>query len=478
MTPPEFQDRDPLAAMDRPAGTARRSFLTGAAATVAALFAGRAAAKPAVQGPISTDAGSFMARAPGVSSKRQPPFQGPGVETQSGQAVYQLPRDHAWHGGDFYQTNDYNEWHYITALGRDVKTGERISVFWVPLAQGWVADDARPLHNVLFAFHNLDTGEFHTSMVYVTGPLATQGSAPNAKDFWFKYAIDDGKNGFTTTYDYPTETWGFSGYNTKNDKWNQPFKLDMKATLTSPGYVPMAYWGLESIGVDPQDRQNPESMYGLTYYYTAPRMAVTGSIEVGGRTIKFEADGWFEHQWGNFRNTYQYRYFWAWFRFNNGDTMTFRQYYQGEEFKDPRYNVNRYLFMDGTTHKRSYAFGPSIKVVPLKMWTSPKSGNSYPWYGRLETPQGTYYYEPSHPEQEGYGLAGAYIEGVIQLREGSPEGPIVATGFTEMISLTEPFDDGSDPSMGPPISRSLPEDPQLPWTPQGPRSGPSTGSKR
>ena len=39
----------------------------------------------------------------------------------------------------------------------------------VPLSQGWMAEDARPLHNVLFAFHNMDTGEFHTSMVYVTG---------------------------------------------------------------------------------------------------------------------------------------------------------------------------------------------------------------------------------------------------------------------------------------------------------------------
>jgi hypothetical protein len=72
-----------------------------------------------------------------------PPFAGPGVETQTGQAVYQLPRDHAWHGGAFYQTNDYNEWHYITALGRDVETGERISVFWVPLARGWMAQAER-----------------------------------------------------------------------------------------------------------------------------------------------------------------------------------------------------------------------------------------------------------------------------------------------------------------------------------------------
>ena len=388
------------------------------------------------------------------------------METTTGQALYTLPRDHAWHGGTFYQSNDFNEWHYITVLGRDLDTDERISLFWVPLSQGWMAAEGRPLSNVLFAFHNLDTGEFHTSMIYATGPLETEGSAPDAEDFWFRYAIDDGNNGFETKYRHDTETWSFSGYNTKDDMWNQPFRVAMTARAEAPGYVPMAYWGVESIGFDPQQRQNPETMYGLTYYYTAPNMVSEGTIEVGGRTIRFEGTGWFEHQWGNFRNTFQYRYFWAWFRFENGDLMTFRQYYEGEDYRNPHYEVNRYLHMDGQTFERSYAFGPSFKVIPSRMWTSPKSGKEYPWYGRIETPHGTFYYEPTFPEQEGYGLAGAYIEGVIQLRSGSPEGPIVATGFTEMIMLTEPFVDGTDPSYGPPISRSLPDDPDAPWTPK------------
>ncbi|NMT63126.1 lipocalin family protein [Marinobacter orientalis] len=405
-----------------------------------------------------------------AAGEMPPPVEGAGIETQSGQAAYQLPRDHAWHGGSFYQSNDYNEWHYITAIGEDVETGDRVSIFWVPLAQGWMSreEKERPLHNVLFAFHNLDTGEFHTSMPYLTGPLQTEGSEPEADDFRFKYSIDDGNNGFTTEYDHPSETWTFSGYNTKDDKWNQPFRLDMTATLQEPGYVPLAYWGLESIGVDPQNRQNPETMYGLTYYYAAPSMAVQGTVEVGGRTIEFDAEGWFEHQWGNFRNTFQYRYFWAWFRFDNDDVMTFRQYYKDDSFRDPHYHVNRYLFMDGETHERSYAFGESFKLIPSKMWMSPKSGKHYPWWGRIETPQGTYYYEPTYPEQEGYGLAGPYIEGVIQLREGSPDGPIVATGFTEMIMLTDPYADGTDPSYGPPVSRSLPEDAEMPWTPWQP----------
>jgi hypothetical protein len=49
----------------------------------------------------------------------------------SGQAPYSRPRDHAMHGGKFYQTNDFNEWQYITILAKDQDTGDDISVFWV-----------------------------------------------------------------------------------------------------------------------------------------------------------------------------------------------------------------------------------------------------------------------------------------------------------------------------------------------------------
>ncbi|MCA1788345.1 MAG: carotenoid 1,2-hydratase, partial [Thioalkalivibrio sp.] len=352
--------------------------LTAAPATLLAQMKGETSPAPAGQ-PSATD---------------MPPLQGSGIETESAQAVYSLPRDHAWHGGDFYQTNDFNEWHYITVLGRDLDTGERISVFWVPLSQGWVAKEGRPLHNVLFAFHNLDTGEFHTALLYITGPMTTEGSAPGADDFHFRYEIDDGKSAFTTAYTHANETWEFGGYTTEKDDWNEPFRLSMSSQAKAPGYVPMAYWGLESIGVDPQHRQNPETMFGLSYYYTAPDMASSGELEVAGRTVRFEGTGWFEHQWGNFRNTYQYRYFWAWFRFEeSGDLLTFRQYYEGEDFRNPNYNVNRYLYMDGETYERSYAFGPAFKLIPERMWTSEKSGVVYPWYGRIETPQGTYWYE-------------------------------------------------------------------------------------
>jgi hypothetical protein len=146
--------------------TSHRDFLRSGTANMAA----GAIVGIGTQGPA-------LAQTAGANASTQPPVGGPGIETQSGQTIYRLPRDHACHGGAFHQSNEYNEWHYITALGRDIKTGRRISAFRVALAQGRTASEGRPLHNVLFAFHNLDTGEFRTSLSYVTGPLKTEGSA-------------------------------------------------------------------------------------------------------------------------------------------------------------------------------------------------------------------------------------------------------------------------------------------------------------
>jgi hypothetical protein len=94
--------------------------------------------------------------------------------------------------------------------------------------------------------------------------------------------------------------------------------------------------------------------------------------------------------------------------------------------------------------------------------------------GRHDHPQGHLVLKsrphgPSHPNQEGVGLAGGFIEGVIQFREGSPDGPIIATGFCEIVDLSTPMADGNDPSLGPAITRTLPERPDLPWRPSGPR---------
>lgn len=381
-------------------------------------------------------------------------WTGPGIASFE-QPLYKLPYDHQYHGGPFYQTNDLQDWQYISFLGKDLDTGNDIAIFWATLSQGWVTAENRPMQNGLFLWHDMTTGEFKSSLLLFKGRFRSEANDPNAKDFYFKYGCGDETSSFGLEYTHATEHWHMQGATTIRSESSTPFRLDMHGEVKAPGYIPMAYWGLESIGVDPEDRQNPETMYGLTYYYGAPNMLTTGTIEVDGRKATLEGWNWYERQWGNFRNTENLRYFYGYCRLQNGDMFTWRQYYGSQGWLDPHVNVNRfqYITKDG---RREHAFGPALRCTPTKFWKSPRTGKEYPWWGVMETPKGKYFYGPEWPDQESIGLQGGFVEGVLFFREGAPDGPIVGTGFCELVDL---------PPEGPTVTRQLPEKPELFWRP-------------
>jgi hypothetical protein len=390
------------------------------------------------------------------------PLQGngwnaPGILTEP-QPLYTLPKDHMYHGGPTYFTNDFTEWHYISILGKNLENGHDVSIFWATLCTGWSEADQRPFINSLVSYHDFETLEFKSALTGYMGPLQSEAGDYNAPDFSFRYAVDGEESGYSTAYTHADETWKFTGRSSLQSEAAVPFDLDATAQLRFPGYVPMAYWGFESIGIDPQQRQNPETMFGLTYYY-AGDMDVNANITIDGATHQVEGRGWFERQWGNFRNTEQYKYFWGYARLDSGDLITWRFYNGPQAFMDPHPEVSRFMVLkaDGT---REYAFGPAVTYTPTKTWESPVSGKNYPWWGVLDCPVGKFYVGPTTPEQESIGLAGAFIEGVMQFREGSPDGPVVGTGFVELVDLIKE---------GVPITRGLPDPMPGAWEPTNPQ---------
>jgi hypothetical protein len=205
-------------------------------------------------------------------------------------------------------------------------------------------------------------------------------------------------------------------------------------------------------------------MYGLTYYYTAPEMEMKGSVTLADGVHEIEGVGWFEHQWGNFRNTENCRYFWGYCRFENGDTITWRQYYGNpsglleptvpydakaarEAWNHPHHEVTRYAYIP-KGKAPEYSFGPEFVFTPIKWWTSPKTNVEYPWWGEMKTPQGTFYLSPTFPAQESTSPAGSFIEGANLIRKDSIDGPVVAHGFCELSQMM---------AMGAPATRGLPE---------------------
>jgi len=296
------------------------------------------------------------------------------------QPIYQLPHDHRFHRGPTYIHNDYNEWQYFTALGTDEKTGDEISLFICPFHQGWVKAHNGRANLLVFAFSNLNTKEFYCANTLLEGEYTATASNPDSEDFAFTYRISGASGQLTVTYDHPTETWTYQGHSEIKNESNSPYAFDVKYTVKAPGYIPAAYHGLENIGWDsggPGYRHNPQTMAGLTRYIQVPRADLTGTITVGGREYDVEAEVWYEHQWGNFRNVQTNRYFWGHMRLDDGTAFTWRQYYIDGEWKKYDTGMTRFqvIHPDNTVE---YAFGPSFVYTPTKLWTSPRAGRLLP----------------------------------------------------------------------------------------------------
>lgn len=405
---------------------------------------------------------SSVASASDIQNATTPWLTSPGLNTQE-QGLYHLPLDHQWHSGPTYHYNDFNEWHYFTLLGKDMTTGHNVSLFMCNLFQGYRTDIQRPNILVMTAYFDKDTGKFYPHTIIPTGKFVTTGSNED-----FNYVVNDTDKGIATNYNYSQERWEFKGWATNESTMatGTPYNLNATGFVKKPGYIPMAYWGLENIGFNNKYDQNPETMYGLTYYYTAPEMEMTANLTLDDGVVHtINGTAWFEHQWGNFQSPEQNRYFWGYARFPNGDAITWRQYYGSPAgivptsttynltaaamgWTDPHTEQNRFAFVP-KGQQPQYAFGPEFVFTPTKWWKSPVTGNSYPWYGEMKTPKGTFYLTPStNPSQESKAANGAFLEGALDLRSGSIDGPVVAEGFCELVQ---------NPPLGLPISRTLPE---------------------
>ena len=62
-------------------------------------------------------------------------------------------------------------------------------------------------------------------------------------------------------------------------------------------------------------------------YYSAPRLAASGSLVIHGHTMKITGQGWFDHQWGNFAMN-SASWHWNWFacQLRNGSDLMLYQF--------------------------------------------------------------------------------------------------------------------------------------------------------
>ena len=119
---------------------------------------------------------------------------------------------------------------------------------------------------------------------------------------------------------------------------------------------------------------------GASYYYTRPRMAVTGTLDVDGETRPISGLAWFDHQWGDFEI---FRLAWDWFalQLDDGrDIMLYRLF-------DPR--TGRDVLTSGTLSDANGAVElhqRDFQLQVLDHWQSPSTDRRYPIAWRIDIP--------------------------------------------------------------------------------------------
>lgn len=118
---------------------------------------------------------------------------------------------------------------------------------------------------------------------------------------------------------------------------------------------------------------------GASYYYSRPRMKITGTLKVAGVEESVTGVAWFDHQWGDFVSV---KLAWDWFslQLDNGvDLMV----YQLRDKQGTPVLYSASVFEKGTTEILAQ---DEFSLTPGTRWVSDKTSDSYPVSWNLKIP--------------------------------------------------------------------------------------------
>lgn len=299
-----------------------------------------------------------------------------------------LPKDEAPH------ENEVEWWYYTGHLA----TGEERYGFEMVVFQiRYLTYDGYMAH---FAVTDKAQGLFAYDIRYLEGVQPSQGQG-------FDLVVDD---------------WRMKGFEgddyLKADMEGYAIELNLEA-LKEPilhggdGLIEMGSGALKS------------------YYYTRPRMNVTGTLEVQGVQKEVTGIAWMDHQWGDFFAGYYLGVGWDWFSIQLDDfteVMLFNfRINQANERSEGSYidELSCLYPLDA----------PDFQILPVGTWVSPHSGAEYPMGWQVSIPE--HGLELSlNPDMEDQELCmildTCYWEGPVRVT-GTREGePVSGQGYVEL----------------------------------------------
>jgi predicted secreted hydrolase len=126
-----------------------------------------------------------------------------------------------------------------------------------------------------------------------------------------------------------------------------------------------------------------QSLAGVSHYYSATRMRAEGTVVVGGKPDAITGEGWFDHQWGNFRDDPR-AFDWDWFSCRFADRTELMLY----RFRDRRTGRPLGRFANGTYVGR---IGRTVAIRRFRATAGPRTldaaGHEWPLDWQLAVPK-------------------------------------------------------------------------------------------
>ena len=164
--------------------------------------------------------------------------------------------------------------------------------------------------------------------------------------------------------------------------------IDLTTTPTKPALLHGGGTGYEQYG--------PVAQAG---YYSYPRLATTGTIEVGGQVHQVSGELWYDRQW-NCGGVNKKDVAWDWLSIQLDEPREELMLYTVHQTKTGQH-------IGGGTHngpqsQNLHLNEADFKLEPLTYWTSPESKKKYPATWRVQVPGQGYdlTVEPLVPQQE------------------------------------------------------------------------------
>jgi len=169
---------------------------------------------------------------------------------------------------------------------------------------------------------------------------------------------------------------------------------------------------------------------GTSYYYSRPKLAVTGTVLDHGSPVTVTGQAWFDHQWGNFSQSNKAG--WDWFSVQLDNGQEYMVYLIKDGTGAVVEKLGTLINANGTTVDLDKS---TLSDQALGYWTSPNSGYTYSSGWKVTVPGGSLTVTPQVKNQElvvPSAPDGKYWEGATTVTGTINGKAVTGVGYTEL----------------------------------------------